>query len=556
MVIAFIAVLAAGLANRLVTPKWIVSSTAIEVVQADDGPATIEEEEQVLIDEVLPLADLSQLEPVDVQGKTFVDSEQNYYRGSAVKHFGVWSFLPAAIAIGLCLALKEPLVALLLGVISGALLQGKFNITDDVLMPSLASPGGAGILLLYLWLLGALMGIWSRTGAADAFATWATKRFVRGPKSAKFVAWILGVFFFQGGTISTVLVGTTVKPVADREKISHEELAYIVDSTASPIAILLAFNAWPLYIQSLLFVPGIAYLATEQDRLEFFFRSLPLSFYAIFAVLGTFLLSIDKAPILGKRMRAAIKRSRETGQLDRPGAEPMLSAELRESHVPEGYTPTLFEFIAPLGALTLVAVGTFILDGSPQVRSAFAIAVAIAAVTALVRGMSLGDLMDGIGNGLKGVVVASVILLLAVTLGNITKDTGAAAYLVDLLGGSIPYWSLPGILFFLTIAIAFSTGTSWGTYAVAFPLAMPLAISIAASTEMAHADWFVMICFAAVLNGSVMGDQCSPISDTTVLSSMTTGADLTDHVLTQLTPAIAAGTGALILWTILAVTCV
>ena len=135
------------------------------------------------------------------------------------------------------------------------------------------------------------MGIWCRTGAAEAFAEFMTKKFVRGPISAKLVSWSLGVIFFQGGTISTVLVGTTVKPISDKQKISHEELSYIVDSTASPIASLLAFNAWPGYIQSFIFVSGVSWLATESDRIAFFFISIPLCFYAMFAVLGTFLLS-------------------------------------------------------------------------------------------------------------------------------------------------------------------------------------------------------------------------------------------------------------------------
>ena len=532
-----------------------MQTTPLETTAKGDQVVYVDQDGEHEIANALSMEKLDALPPSEVDGRVIDAGDGSYRRASATKHFGIWSFIPAVMAIGLCLTLKEPLIALLLGVISGAVLLGKFNITDDVLMPSIASEGGAGILLLYLWLLGALMGIWSRTGAAEAFATWATKKFVRGPRSAKFVAWILGVLFFQGGTISTVLVGTTVKPVADKENISHEELSYIVDSTASPIAILVAFNAWPLYIQSLLYVPGIAYLASEQDRLAFFFRSLPLSFYAIFAVLGTFLLAIDKAPILGRKMRAAIKRSRETGQLDRPEAEPMLAEELQRSDVPEGYTPSVMEFLLPLGILTLVAVGTFIMYGSPEVRAAFGIAVTIAAVSALVRGMSLTHLMEGIGTGLKGVVVASVILLLAVTLGTITKETGAAAYLVDSLGDAIPFWCLPALLFVVTISIAFSTGTSWGTYAVAFPLAMPLAISIGAADQLANPDLFLMICFAAVLNGSVMGDQCSPISDTTVLSAMTTGADLMDHVLTQMVPAIAAGMLALVCWTLLTFTC-
>ena len=546
---------AALFAGIFVQPTWKVQTTAIET-KTEDGVVYYEvDDERIPIEDAAPIADLEAADPESVDGNVFQTEDDGFAIAQAKKHFGVWSFIPALIAISLCLTLKDPLVALLIAVVSGGLLLGKYNITDDVLLPSLASPNGAGILLLYLWLLGTLMGVWSKTGAAEAFAQWATDHFVRGPKSAKFVAWILGIFFFQGGTISTVLVGTTVKPVADKERISHEELSYIVDSTASPIAILLAFNAWPLYIQTLLFVPGVAYLATEQDRLAFFFQSLPLSFYAWFAVLGTLLLSFDKAPFLGKKMRAAIKRARETGELDAPTAEPMLSAELQRSAVPEGYTPSVVEFALPLGILTAIAVGTFAVWGSPQVRIAFAVAAIVAAISALIRGMSLKHLMEGIGTGLKGVVVASVILLLAITLGAITKETGAAAFLVETLGDAIPYWSLPGILFVLTIAIAFSTGTSWGTYAVAFPLAMPLAFSVAASSGLANTDLFVAICFASVLNGSVMGDQCSPVSDTTVLSAMTTGADLMDHVLTQLVPATAAGTLSLICWTAIAFTC-
>lgn len=546
---------AATLAGLYADPTWTVRTTALEVQQDEAGAFYLVDQERVAIDQTSRMEELTEIPPEQASGVVLVDSKGDYWLANATKHLGIWSFIPPLMAIVLCLTLKEPLIALLVGVVSGGLLLGKYNITDDVLLPSMASPGGAGILLLYLWLLGALMGIWSRTGAAEAFAQWATDHLVRGPRTAKLVAWILGIFFFQGGTISTVLVGTTVKPVADKERISHEELSYIVDSTASPIAILMAFNAWPMYIQALLYVPGVAYLATEQDRLKFFFQNLPLSFYAWFAVLGTFLLSIDKAPFLGSKMRAAIKRSRETGQLDRPGAEPMLSPELQRSQVPEGYTPSVIEFVLPLAVLTAIAVGTFIADGLPQVRIAFSVAALVAAASALIRGMSVKHLMDGIGTGLKGVVVASVILLLAVTLGAITKETGAATYLVDLLGDAIPYWSLPGLLFILTVLIAFSTGTSWGTYAVAFPLAMPLAFSIAAADGLANPDRFVAVCFAAVLNGSVMGDQCSPVSDTTVLSSMTTGADLMDHVLTQLVPASAAAALAIVAWTVVALLC-
>jgi len=476
--------------------------------------------------------------------------EQTQYALLEAKfHFGFWSLLPAIIAIGLCLVTKEALTALFSGVVVGAFMLGRFDITDTVLLPSLGSKSAAGIILLYLWLLGGLMGIWSRTGAAQAFAEYMTRHFVKGPKSAKFVSWLMGVIFFQGGTISVVLVGTIVKPVADQQKVSHEELSYIVDSTASPIASVLAFNAWPIYVQAFLFVPGVAFLATEADRLKFFFDSVGFSFYGILAVLGTLLLSFGITRFAGPGIRKAHERARTTGQLDAPDARPMSAKELHVSQVPEGYKTHVLEFFLPLTLLIGTAVGTFIYMGSPKVNWAFGIALLVSILVALCKGMRLGDVVEGIGDGLKGVVFGSVILVLAVTIGAISREIGAGSYMVEMLGDKIPYIALPVALQLLTMIIAFSTGTSWGTYAIAFPLSMPLAWSVVQANDLANPELFMSVCFATVLNGSVYGDQCSPISDTTILSSMTTGCDLTDHVKTQIVPASYAAALAAILWT-------
>ncbi|MEL7537082.1 MAG: Na+/H+ antiporter NhaC family protein [Pseudomonadota bacterium] len=477
------------------------------------------------------------------------DGGRQYAELEASYHYGVWSLLPAIVAILLCLITREALTALLAGVVTGAFMLGRFDITDSVLIPSLATSGAAGILLLYLWLVGGLLGVWSRTGAAQAFAEFMTARFVRGPNSARFVSWLMGVLFFQGGTISVVLVGTIVRPVADKERISHEELAYIVDSTASPIASLIAFNAWPAYVQALIFVPGVTFLATESDRIAFFFSSVPFSFYAVFAVLGTLLLSIGVHHFAGPGLKRAIQRARTTGELDAPDAMPMAAKELQTSRVPLGYTPSVVEFLLPLVLLIAIAVVTFALTGAPQVNWAFGTALVVAAAMALGKGMRLSELIEGLGDGLKGVVLASVVLMLAITIGGITQEIGAGLYLVDLLGERIPHWLLPVALLAITMIIAFSTGTSWGTYAIAFPLAMPLAWTVASVNGLDNPMLFMSICFATVLNGSVFGDQCSPISDTTILSSMTTGCDLMDHVMTQIVPAGIAASLAALLWT-------
>lgn len=550
-----------------ISPQWREQSLLFNVYMDPQGELVYKfKGQEVAVGEAVPYemsplrqAALDQLEeePALTEQwvlKTVVEDGQAVDRYVLLQpkfHLGWWSLLPAAISIALCLLTREPVTALSAGIVVGAFMLGRFDLSGEVLIPSLASTGAASLLLLYLWLLGGLMGIWSKTGAAQAFAEFMTQHFVRGPRTAKLVAWLLGVIFFQGGTVSTVLVGTTVRPLADKENVSHEELSYIVDSTASPIAVLLAFNAWPAYVQALIFVPGVAVLATEADRLAFFFSSIPFSFYAIFAITGTLLLCLDITGFSGPGIRRAMKRSRLTGQLNAPGAQPLASQSHHSDKdpVPAGYRPHVLEFFAPLLVLIAIAIGTFIHGGSPKVLWAFGIALLLAALIAAFRGMSLFDLIDGISDGLKSVVLASVILMLAITVGGISKETGGGLFLVAQLGEQIPYWLLPLFLQVLTMVIAFSTGTSWGTYAITFPLAMPLAWAVAQAGDVSQPELYLSVCLATVLNGSVYGDQCSPISDTTILSSMTTGADLMDHVKTQLVPASYAAGLAAMLWT-------
>ena len=562
-----VAMIASWLVGWYVSPTWTVEEISIDAHMDDSGALYYLYEGDPTYFYAVPM-DQSALDPQRVRAsgeapptkQEFVATQEMrdgqmqtvYYQRIAKAHWGFWSLLPPLVAVLLCWMTREPVTSLLGGIAAGALILARYDLTGEVLIPSLATTSSAALLLLYLWLLGGLMGIWSRTGAAQAFAEFITVRFVRGPRTAKLVAWFLGVIFFQGGTVSTVLVGTTVKPIADKERISHEELAYIVDSTASPIASQLAFNAWPGYVQAFIFVGGVSFLATEADRIAFFFSSVPFCFYAIFAVLGTFLLSVEKPPFLGKRLAAAMQRSRTTGALDAEGAQPLSASELQASNVPEGYSPHVLEFFLPLFTLIGIAIVTFVIYDSPNVQWAFGAALLLAAGMALAKGMSLTTLVSGIHDGLKGVVLGSVILLLAVTIGGISQETGGGIFLVELLGQSIPYFLLPVLLQLMTMVIAFSTGTSWGTYAVAFPLAMPLAWAVATGQELAHPELFMTLCFAAVMDGSVYGDQCSPISDTTVLSSVCTGCDLMDHVKTQIPQASVAAGLAAVCWTAIA----
>jgi Na+/H+ antiporter NhaC len=562
-VAAVIGLVCALAITAVVTPVWVAQKVTYQTyITADGQAAYLDEGLERLIGTPVPLsestlrADALQaaetrpqveqqwvVETVDNDG----ESRQQISRLQLKYHYGPWSLLPALLAIALSLLTRDPLIGLFTGIVAGASMLVDF---DPAGVTSGATPGAAGALVLYLWLLGGLMGLWSRTGAAKAFAEFMTDHFVRGPRSAKLVAWCLGVVFFQGGAISTVLVGTTVKPLTDQHNISHEELAYIVDSTASPIAAVIAFNGWPVYVQALIFVPGASFLATDADRIAFFFNSVPMSFYAILAVLGTLLLSLDITRFCGPGIRRSRLRARNTGQLDAPGATPLSARQLQRLDVPSDYRPHVIEFLLPLTLLIGIAVVSTAIGGSPQIVLAFASALVLSMAMALIKGMRPRQIMQGFGNGLQGVVVASAVLILAIVLGTLSNAVGGGLYLVMLLSASLPFWIAPLYLQSIAIVTALSTGTGWGTFAIVFPLAMPLAWSIALSQGLDNTLLFMSVCFAAVLNGSIYGDQCSPISDTTILSSMTTGCDLMDHVKTQIVPASAAAALAAMLWTI------
>lgn len=455
------------------------------------------------------------------------------------------SLLPALVTIGLAFATRQVIPALFAGVVTGSLVlfsqtgeSGDLNFITRFFLPSLGSSKYAEILLIYLWCLGGLIGMWERTGAARHFAESVGARIATSRERSLFFAWLLGCVFHQGGTVSTVLTGSTVKPVADTMAVSHEELAYVVDSTASPIATVLPFNAWPAFVAGLV-MGTIAILPAgdESKAIAFFFDSLRFNFYGMFAVAGTLAFSFGRLPWVGRRMEAARHRALSGGGLDGPDATPMLvSTEGSEHPHAPGYSPILADFLLPLGLLLGISVIPILLGWPGRIKEAFLTAVLSAMVLAAARGMSLGDVLQGFIRGCSQMTIGAIVLGLAVTIGDVAMELHTADYLVGVVGGRLPAFALPALLSLLCMGIAFATGTSWGTYAVVFPIAMPLAWSMQAD------PLFVQICFGAVLGGAVFGDQCSPISDTTILSSMFTGCDLMDHVRTQLPLALSAAT--------------
>ena len=461
------------------------------------------------------------------------------------------SLVPAFVAIMLAFLTKQVVVSLFVGVVSAGLVLwyqtgdiSEANFVANFFIPALGSEGYAKILLLYLWCLGGLLGIWEKTGGALHFAKVVGGSIARGPRSSMVFGWLLGCIFHQGGTVSTVLAGTTVKPVTDKHSVSHEELAYVVDSTASPVATILPFNAWPAYVATLVVGTVPSCFPDTETSISFFFSSIRYNFYAFIAVGMTLLTALQIWPLLGRKMSAARRRARDTGKLDADTASPMLKVQgddfdPTKTHA-AGYTPSLLDFLVPICVLLGIAIIPYVLLNTNLINEAFMACLLSAMLLAWLRGMRVSDIMEGFLNGCKTMTIGAIILGLAVTIGFVSKELHTADYMVRLIGDNIPAIALPALLTLLCMLIAFACGSSWSTYAVVFPIAMPLAWSIQADPA------YLSICFGAVLGGAVFGDQCSPISDTTILSSMFTGCDLMDHVTTQLPLALmAAGLGIL-----------
>ena len=463
-------------------------------------------------------------------------------------NYGAWSLLPAAFTILVCFLTRNVLLALFLGIFSGGLIIGQLNIINEFFIPSLGSKNYAQILLVYLWALGGLLGLWNRNGGARHFAETLAKRFVNSRTSAKVFTWVLGVVFHQGGTVSTVLTGTTVKPISDQHGVAHEELAYIVDSTASPVATILPFNVWPVYIAGLISIEPLAELVVDEAAaIKLFLMAIPFNFYAIIAVFMTFMFSIGRLPLFNTPMAKVIERVKVSGELDAPGSNPMVSSELTSSKIPHGYTPSMIDFFVPILVLLGFCVVPILAGDSPMVFEGFGMAVVAALVCSIMRGMQVSTAFDALISGIKGVTIGAVVLGLAVTLASVSAKLGTASYVIEATSGVLLNWPyiLPSLLLFICMLIAFSIGSSWGTYAVVFPVALPLALVLSPDPT------FILLCFGSILGGAVFGDQCSPISDTTILSSIACGADLMDHVNTQLPLAMIAATLAALMYLVI-----
>ena len=445
----------------------------------------------------------------------------------------VWtSVIPPLLAIGLAIATRQVILSLSIGLWMGALLLGSGNPlvaipqAIDTVINVFTDPGDTRVLVFTL-VIGGLIATIEKLGGVRGFIhLLQEKKWVTGSGRAQWLAFGTGVVVFIESNITLLIAGAISRPLFDRYRVSREKLAYIIDATSAPICVLIPLNAWGAVIVSLLASSGI------KNPIDVFIGAILLNFYAIFAVLVCALViwsDFDIGP-----MRAAQKRTAE-GKFLWPNATPMVDPSLIEAEQSRQPQDSAKLMLLPVLALVLsMPLGLFITGegdltaGSGSTSVLWAVLIALGTAWAIVLGSrraTLETLMQLFLKGAGGLLPVAMILLFSLALGDVANALGTGVFVAQLAQETIPSALLLPLLFLLSAFIAFSIGSSWGTFAIMIPLAMQIVAAL---------DMNASVFLAAVLSGAVFGDHASPISDTTVVASMAAATDHIDHVRTQL----------------------
>ena len=441
----------------------------------------------------------------------------------------IWSILPPVIAIVLALITKEVYMSLLIGILSGALLYTKFNVisTVETTFQIMGDKiGGNADILIFLVLLGILVALITKSGASRAYGEWASKS-IKSKKGSLLATAALGVLIFVDDYFNCLTVGTVMRPVTDRYKVTRAKLAYIIDSTAAPVCIIAPISSWAAAVGSSL--PE----GSSLDGFSLFLQTIPFNFYALFTLV--FVLFIILTGIDYSKMKVV----EESGDM---GIEE--SAKEQEEEVSS--KGKVIDLILPIVVLIIACIAMMlytggIMDGA-NIVDAFAncssarslvmgsfIALVITFLFYIPRKViSFNDFCGCFVTGFKAMTSAVMILCLAWTLSGICSadylDIGG--FVSAVIGGNATVAMLLPLLFFLVaLGLAFATGTSWGTFGILIPIALAI---------FGDASGMIPVCVAAILSGAVCGDHISPISDTTILSSAGAQCKHIEHVSTQI----------------------
>ena len=466
-----------------------------------------------------------------------------------IESYPFLSLIPPLLAIVLAIYTRQVYLSLFAGIVvgtvilaDGSLLQGSAGALEACVLV-FRDPDNTRVIAFSV-LVGSLIALLQRSGGIEGFTILVTEKgLIRGKRSVELMAFIIGVLVFIESSITCLVSGTVARPLTDRYRISREKLAYICDTTSAPICILIPLNAWGAYVIALLRKEGLP------DPLGLFLSSLFLNFYALTALvllLIIIVLQVDFGP-----MKKAELRAHTTGRVLREGAQPAIAEEITAITPRAGAALRATNMFLPISVMVImIFVGLLVTgngtlsQGSGSTAVLWAVCSAIVSAAVLYgsqRLMNVQEITELVIKGAGGLIGLGILMMMAFAIGTICRELATGMYIAELTKGLLQPQVFPAIIFVVTGFIAFSTGTSWGTWGIMFPIAIPLAGSM---------DLFLPPVIGALLGGGVFGDHCSPISDTTIVASMASASDHIDHVRTQLPYALAAGVVSLALFLI------
>lgn len=483
-----------------------------------------------------------------------------------VRSPGVGSLLPPLIAIAMALITREVILSIFSGIWIGTTIlsgyhpiHGLTTALDTYLVHSLGDTNHAAIILFSLG-FGGIIGVIGANGGMKGIVEKASQ-YAHSARSSQMATMLMGVLIFFDDYANTLFVGNMMRPFTDKLKVSREKLAYLVDSTAAPVASLAVISTWSVFQMSLLESSYNQFGITQSPYITFL-KSIPFSFYCILTLIFMFLLLLSGRDY-GQMFKAEY-RARVKGKVLADDAVPLADTGLSGNKSLMGQSTHWSNAMIPIVVVIFVTlIGLFVTGKNdlrtgvePTVRNIIGASNSyaslmwgsfIAGFTAIILSMLKGILtlrkaIEAWLGGVRSMVLACIVLVLAWSLGEICADVLTADYLIDKTQSFLSPALLPAVTFVSAALISFSTGTSWGTMSILVPIVVPMLLKMAeGDPNSVVGEPLFLSTFAAILSGAVFGDHCSPISDTTILSSMASGSDHIDHVRTQLPYAITIG---------------
>jgi len=461
--------------------------------------------------------------------------------------FGWLSVVPPVFAIILAIKTRQVFISLFFGIVAGWIIISGGDVLTGIELSiqsiiDVFKDAGNTRVIIFCALVGALITLTQANGGVQGFVDLIQKKnIVTNRKRATVFSFLVGCGVFIESSISCLVTGTIFHPIYEKMKISREKLAYICDTTSSPVCILIPLNAWGAYVISLLEKENIS------NSFSVFINTIPHNFYAILSVLFAGFIAFSYKDF--GSMKKAEKRSEETGKTIADGALPVVSEDVSSTKPKKGIPHRAINMIIPILIMIVMMPVSLLITGNGDMTAGSGTtsvlwsvlsAITVAGIISLLqRLLNLKEVMDFTLKGIAGLVPLAILMTLAFSIGDTCRTLGTGEYVASISSDFLSPTVIAPILFITSAFISFSTGTSWGTFAIMIPIAVPTAL---------YMDVSLSLSIAAVLSGSVFGDHCSPISDTTIVSSMASACDHIDHVKTQIPYALSMATIAAILF--------